>query len=337
MAGPILPDVLGPGLRIVFCGSAAGAASARAGAYYAGPGNRFWPTLHRVGLTPHLLAPAAFRTVLDHGIGLTDLCKTESGADAGLSRRADDADCARRQDRLPPPGHPRLQRQARGAGLPRRRGPRLRGAGDAHRGRPRSTCCRRPPAPPGAGGTRASGTARRRPRGVRAGRAAHETAGARPGRVGTHPVLCRGGLRLLPAGALDRADRVQEPARHPHLDTGLHADAGELRQRLLARALRGRRAAGDRLRPLLRQQHRDLGRERGPRADPRHRRGLRLLALAAQGQRQLPAGDPDRADAAAYRPHHPALRALPHDRAGGQPPRHHPCSTPPSTCPSPSG
>ena len=87
----VLPDVLGPGLRIVFCGSAAGAASARAGAYYAGPGNRFWPTLHRVGLTPRLLAPGEFRTVRRYGIGLTDLCKTESGADSGLSREADDA------------------------------------------------------------------------------------------------------------------------------------------------------------------------------------------------------------------------------------------------------
>ena len=86
----VLPDVLGPGLRIVFCGSAAGAVSARVGAYYAGPGNRFWPTLHSVGLTPRLLAPAEFRTVLDYGIGLTDLCKTEAGADADLSRYADD-------------------------------------------------------------------------------------------------------------------------------------------------------------------------------------------------------------------------------------------------------
>ena len=95
MAAPtppaVLPDVLSPGLRIVFCGSAAGAVSARVGAYYAGPGNRFWPTLHRVGLTPRLLAPAEFRTVLRYGIGLTDLCKTESGADADLSRQADDA------------------------------------------------------------------------------------------------------------------------------------------------------------------------------------------------------------------------------------------------------
>ena len=91
MVAHILPDVLGPGLRIVFCGSAAGAVSARVGAYYAGPGNRFWPTLYQVGLTPRLLAPAEFSTVLEYEIGLTDLCKTESGADVGLSGEADDA------------------------------------------------------------------------------------------------------------------------------------------------------------------------------------------------------------------------------------------------------
>ena len=68
MAAPtppdVLPDVLAPGLHVVFCGSAAGAVSARVGAYYAGPGNRSWPTLHRVGLTPRLLAPTEFRIVL---------------------------------------------------------------------------------------------------------------------------------------------------------------------------------------------------------------------------------------------------------------------------------
>ena len=87
----VLSDVLGPGLCIVFCGSAAGAVSARVGAYYAGPGNMFWPTLYRVGLTPRVLAPTEFRTVLRYGIGLTDLCKTESGSDAELSRQTDDA------------------------------------------------------------------------------------------------------------------------------------------------------------------------------------------------------------------------------------------------------
>ena len=87
---PILPDILEQGLRIVFCGSAAGAASARAGAYYAGPGNKFWTILHRAGLTPRLLGPANFKELPDFGIGLTDLSKHASGGDASLPAKADD-------------------------------------------------------------------------------------------------------------------------------------------------------------------------------------------------------------------------------------------------------
>ena len=119
MQPDVLPDVLGSGLSIVFCGSAAGAASARAGAYYAGPGNRFWPTLYRVGLTPRILAPADFRTVRRYGIGLTDLCKTESGSDVrpiGPGRRHGGA---RREDRPVSAGCPGFQRQAGGGRLSR--------------------------------------------------------------------------------------------------------------------------------------------------------------------------------------------------------------------------
>ena len=83
---PILPDVLAPGLRVVFCGTAPGTASARAGAYYAGPGNRFWPTLHEVGLTPFLLRPAEFTRLPEFGIGLTDISKTASGSDLDVGR-----------------------------------------------------------------------------------------------------------------------------------------------------------------------------------------------------------------------------------------------------------
>lgn len=90
LTGPVLPDILVPGLRIVFCGSAAGAESARAGAYYAGPGNKFWPILHKTGLTDCLLKPENFRTLPDFGIGLTDLAKGASGSDASLPRGADD-------------------------------------------------------------------------------------------------------------------------------------------------------------------------------------------------------------------------------------------------------
>jgi len=84
----VLPDVLTPGLRVVFCGSAAGTVSALRGAYYAGPGNRFWPTLHATGLTDRVLRSEEFRQVLDYGIGLTDLAKFASGPDATI-RRAD--------------------------------------------------------------------------------------------------------------------------------------------------------------------------------------------------------------------------------------------------------
>jgi TDG/mug DNA glycosylase family protein len=86
----ILPDVLAPDLDVVFCGSAAGAVSARVGAYYAGPGNRFWPTLARVGLTPVTLPPERFRELPRYGLGLTDLCQSASGADADLPAAADD-------------------------------------------------------------------------------------------------------------------------------------------------------------------------------------------------------------------------------------------------------
>lgn len=80
----VLPDVLAHGLDIVFCGTAAGTASALRKAYYAGPGNRFWPTLAAVGLTPRLLAPEEFSSVTQYRLGLTDLAKLVSGADAVL-------------------------------------------------------------------------------------------------------------------------------------------------------------------------------------------------------------------------------------------------------------
>ena len=81
---PVLPDVLRPGLRLVFCGSAPGAVSAARGAYYAHPGNRFWRVLHEAGLTPRRLAPAEYKLLLDWGIGLTDMAKHASGNDDQL-------------------------------------------------------------------------------------------------------------------------------------------------------------------------------------------------------------------------------------------------------------
>ena len=80
----VLPDVLAPGLRIVFCGTAAGSESARRQAYYAHPQNRFWRTLHEAGLTPRQLAPAEYALAPSFGLGLTDLAKHASGMDREL-------------------------------------------------------------------------------------------------------------------------------------------------------------------------------------------------------------------------------------------------------------
>ena len=88
----VLPDVLQRGLVTVFCGSAASPTSARLGAYYARPGNRFWPALHQAGFTERELAPAEFPRLPEYGIGLTDLAKHEWGVDTALSSDAYDAD-----------------------------------------------------------------------------------------------------------------------------------------------------------------------------------------------------------------------------------------------------
>jgi TDG/mug DNA glycosylase family protein len=93
----ILPDVLQPGLRVVFCGTAAGTASARARAYYAGPGNAFWPTLQAIGLTPDLFAPKEFRRLPEFGIGLTDICKVLHGSDAEVGTVEFDIDGLRQR------------------------------------------------------------------------------------------------------------------------------------------------------------------------------------------------------------------------------------------------
>jgi double-stranded uracil-DNA glycosylase len=93
----ILPDILAPGLRLVVCGSAAGARSAELGAYYAGPGNQFWGMLHRVGLTPRLLKPTEFRGVAAYGIGLTDMAKKSFGSDSSLHRGDSDPQGLRRK------------------------------------------------------------------------------------------------------------------------------------------------------------------------------------------------------------------------------------------------
>ncbi|MCX6097143.1 MAG: mismatch-specific DNA-glycosylase [Caldiserica bacterium] len=95
-AGDLMPDVLTDGLRVVFCGSALGDVSWERRAYYANPGNRFWQTLAEVGLTPRRLVAEEYPRLVDWGIGLTDLIKTDHGQDVHIFDGHVDMDEARR-------------------------------------------------------------------------------------------------------------------------------------------------------------------------------------------------------------------------------------------------
>lgn len=77
--GRATPDLLGPGLRLLFVGINPSLWTAAVGAHFARPGNRFWPALYAAGLTAHLVDPADGMTtpdcehVIDRGIGITNL------------------------------------------------------------------------------------------------------------------------------------------------------------------------------------------------------------------------------------------------------------------------
>ena len=68
-----LPDVIEPGLAVLFCGINPGLYSAALGHHFARPGNRFWPALHAAGFTPTILRPDENRLLLRFGCGLTDI------------------------------------------------------------------------------------------------------------------------------------------------------------------------------------------------------------------------------------------------------------------------
>jgi double-stranded uracil-DNA glycosylase len=94
-----VPDILAPGLRLVFCGINPGRRSAAAGCHFANPRNDFWRLLADAGLTPRLLAPSEQWVVLGYGFGLTNAAsRTTSGS--GDLRRADFAGAAERLGRL---------------------------------------------------------------------------------------------------------------------------------------------------------------------------------------------------------------------------------------------
>ena len=102
-----VPDVLAPGLDVVFCGINPGRVSAAWGAHFANPRNDFWRLLHAAGFTPRLLAPEEQLDAPRYGIGLTNAAfRTTRGS--GDLRRVDFADSATRLERLAAELRPRF-------------------------------------------------------------------------------------------------------------------------------------------------------------------------------------------------------------------------------------
>ncbi|MEV4709099.1 G/U mismatch-specific DNA glycosylase [Actinoplanes sp. NPDC049316] len=72
-AGRTIPDLVGPGLRVLFSGINPSLYSAATGHHFARPGNRFWPALHRSGFTDSRLHPSEQWSLPEAGLGITNV------------------------------------------------------------------------------------------------------------------------------------------------------------------------------------------------------------------------------------------------------------------------
>lgn len=80
-----VPDVVAPGLRVLFCGINPGLYTAAIGHHFGRPGNRFWPSLHRSGFTPRLLTPWEEDDLPGLGLGITNLVSRTTAVASELS------------------------------------------------------------------------------------------------------------------------------------------------------------------------------------------------------------------------------------------------------------
>src|ERR1700751_4704518 len=98
-AASAVPDVLGPGLSVVFCGINPGFVSDAAAAHFANPRNDFWRLLHAAGFTSRLYEPSEQFELLKEGIGVTNAAyRTTPGS--GDPRRSDFAGSAARLETI---------------------------------------------------------------------------------------------------------------------------------------------------------------------------------------------------------------------------------------------
>src|SRR6201987_2675777 len=98
-AASAVPDVLGPGLSVVFCGINPGFVSDAARAHFANPRNDFWRLLHAAGFTSRLYEPAEQFELLKEGSGVTNAAQRTTPGSGDL-RRADFAGAVDRLERI---------------------------------------------------------------------------------------------------------------------------------------------------------------------------------------------------------------------------------------------
>jgi TDG/mug DNA glycosylase family protein len=80
-----IPDIIAPGLRVLFAGINPGLYSAATGQHFARPGNRFWPALHQSGFTPRQLRPSEQDQLLALGLGITNVAARATARAAELT------------------------------------------------------------------------------------------------------------------------------------------------------------------------------------------------------------------------------------------------------------
>jgi double-stranded uracil-DNA glycosylase len=86
-AGKRVPDVIGPNLKVLFCGINPGLYTAAVGHHFARPGNRFWPALFKSGFTDRLVSPFEESELLARGIGISNVVPHATATAAELTRQ----------------------------------------------------------------------------------------------------------------------------------------------------------------------------------------------------------------------------------------------------------
>lgn len=84
-ADTLVPDIIAPGLTVLFCGINPGLYTAAVGHHFARPGNRFWKALYEGGFTPRILDPSEEDELLRAGCGITNIVDRASTAAAELT------------------------------------------------------------------------------------------------------------------------------------------------------------------------------------------------------------------------------------------------------------